>query len=176
MSLLIEKAKYFAELKHAGQVRKYNGAPYTTHLQDVADIVASVPHTDEMVAAAWLHDVVEDTPTSLKEVEDNFGSLVAQYVEMLTDVSKPGDGNRKFRKELDRQHLAKAVPQAKTIKLADLINNSEDILGHAKTNKEAKAFAKVFIAEKNLLLEVLSEGDSTLYAKAKAIVGDTNVS
>ena len=163
MSLLIEKAKYFAELKHAGQVRKYNGAPYTTHLQDVANIVASVPHTDEMVAAAWLHDVVEDTPTSLKEIEDNFGSLVAQYVEMLTDVSKPGDGNRKFRKELDRQHLAKA-------------NNSEDILGHAKTNKEAKAFAKVFIAEKNLLLEVLSEGDSTLYAKAKAIVGDTNVS
>ena len=47
---------------------------------------------------------------------------MAYLVDCLTDVSKPSDGNRAVRKEIDRQHLAKASPKAKTIKLADLID------------------------------------------------------
>ena len=83
---------------------------------------------------------------------------------MLTDVSRPEDGNRAARKTLDREHIAKASPQAKTIKIADLIDNSRSIMAHDPQ------FARVYLAEKRLLLDVLTEGDPTLYAMARRIV------
>ena len=67
---------------------------------------------------------------------------MAELVDDLTDVSKPQDGNRATRKELDRQHTAKASPDAKTIKLADLISNSRSIM------KDDPNFAKVYMKEK----------------------------
>lgn len=73
-------------------------------------------------------------------------------------------GNRKVRKEVDRQHIAKASPRAKTIKLADLIHNTENIVANDK------GFAKVYLAEKRLLLEVLTEGDVTLWNRAKNLL------
>lgn len=114
---------------------------------------------------ALMHDCVEDTECSFSDIEDVFGSEVAfLLVGWLTDTSLPGMGNRAKRKEIDRKHTAKAPPQAKTIKLADLISNSRSILEYDKN------FAKVYIKEKELLLEVLTEGDATLYAQAKDIV------
>ena len=81
----------------------------------------------EVQAAALLHDVVEDTPVSIKDIEDVFGPRVAALVGDLTDVSKPEDGNRAT-KGADRQHTAKASPDAKTVKLADLISNGKSII------------------------------------------------
>lgn len=114
-----------------------------------------------MICAAWLHDTVEDTPATLDEVERVFGFEVAALVEMLTDVSKPSDGNRAVRKAIDREHTAKASPQAKTIKLADLIDNTRSITEHDPK------FAAVYLAEKALLLEVLRDGDATLLEIAR---------
>lgn len=166
MSPLERAAKEFATQRHGeiNQVRKYTGEPYICHPASVVKIVRSVPHTDEMIAAAWLHDTIEDTETSLIEIIDNFGHAVGSLVENLTDISKPEQGNRKFRKALDRAHTAKASPQAKTIKLADLIDNSASIMKHDKK------FAEVYLKEKALLLEVLTEGDQTLWNRAKEIV------
>ena len=166
MSDLERKAKEFAAKRHEaeGQVRKYTGEPYICHPAAVVEIVRSVPHTAEMIAAAWLHDTVEDTKTTLEEIKDNFGVQVSMFVEMLTDVSKKSDGNRKKRKGIDRQHTAKAMPPAKTIKLADLIDNSASIV------ELDPSFAKVYLAEKKLLLEVLVEGDKTLWHRANDIV------
>ena len=82
----------------------------------------------------------------------------------LTDVSKPEDGNRAVRKEIDRQHTAQASPQAKTIKLADLISNTVSIVEHDPK------FARIYLKEKALLLEVLTEGDPTLYAMATKLL------
>ena len=159
---LIEKATIFATKAHESidQRRKYTEKPYIVHPAEVASIVTSVPHTKEMIAAAWLHDVVEDTPITLDEIYAEFGKKVGDLVEMLTDISKPEDGNRKVRKELDRQHTAKASPEGKTIKLADLISNTSSIVKHDPN------FAKVYLREKRLLLEVLKEGDETLWNKA----------
>jgi len=81
-------------------------------------------------------------------------------VEQLTDISGPSDGNRTTRKEIDRQHTSKSYPDAKTIKLADLIDNQFSIV------KRDPNFAKVYLKEKGLLLEVLKEGDKTLYNMA----------
>ncbi|MDX2476962.1 MAG: HD domain-containing protein, partial [Gammaproteobacteria bacterium] len=129
---LVEKAKQFATTAHKriNHLRKYNNQPYAVHLSSVAGIVASVTDDEEMIAAAWLHDVVEDTPATLYDVEKEFGKDVAELVENLTDISMPGDGNRQLRKLLDRQHIAAASERSKTIKLADLIDNANVITRH----------------------------------------------
>lgn len=159
---IIEKALIFAVNAHnaVGQRRKYTNEPYFLHSVAVARIVSKVPHTDEMLAAALLHDTVEDTNVTLIDIERNFGNKVASLVECLTDVSKLEDGNRKIRKAIDREHTARASAQAKTIKLADLIENTHSIVAHDSD------FAKVYLAEKALLLEVLRDGDATLWAMA----------
>lgn len=163
MPTLEQRARDFAASYHAGQVRKYTGEPYINHPAAVAELVRSVPHTEEMLAAAWLHDTLEDTAATAVQIEDEFGFEVLELVSYLTDVSGPADGNREQRKALDRAHTADGPVAAKTVKLADLIDNSKSIL------TRDPGFAKVYLAEKRLLLEVLREGDSTLWEMAYAI-------
>jgi len=160
------RATDFSTRHHAavGQKRKYTGDDYISHPLAVAELVRSVRHTEVMLCAAVLHDVVEDTEATLDDVERIFGHEVACLVEMLTDVSKKSDGNRSARKAIDRGHTAKASADAKTIKLADLIDNTRSIVEH-----DAK-FAKVYLAEKALLLDVLRDGDETLWEQANEIV------
>ncbi len=167
---VVDRALNFASNAHADQVRKYSGEPYIVHPIAVAEIVSSIPHDNNMLAAALLHDVVEDCPVSLEEIESEFGEDIASLVENLSDVSKPEDGNRKFRKAMDREHSAKASPRAASIKLADLIHNAEDIA------KNDPSFAKVFMAEKKLLLGVLGHGDASLHRRASSIVSDFEAS
>ena len=161
---MITKALAFASKAHEGQQRKYTGEPYITHPIAVAEIVKIVTDDETMLCAALLHDTVEDTAVTLEQVEAEFGAQVAHYVEMLSDVSTPDDGNRAARKALDRAHTAQAHPDAKTIKLADLIHNSSSI-----TQYDEK-FAAIYMAEKRLLLEVLVEGHRELYEMAVGIV------
>lgn len=164
----LRRAYEFADAAHSAvkQLRKYSGEPYIVHPAEVASIVATVPHTEEMLIAALLHDTLEDTEVSPEQIEAEFGAEVLLLVEALTDVSKPEDGNRKVRKEKDRQHTKQGPPAAKTIKLADLISNARSIIPNDP------AFAKLFIAEKKALLEVLTAGDPTLFAQASQIVAD----
>lgn len=163
---IVQRARIFSIAAHeaVGQKRKYTGEPYYHHPADVAMTVYSVYGTNEMVAAAYLHDCVEDTNVSHLVIEREFGPVVAEYVSGLTDISMPQDGNRSVRKAIDRAHTAMQSPACKTIKLADLISNSKSICEHDKD------FAKVYIKEKELLLEVLKEGDQTLWNQANEIV------
>jgi hypothetical protein len=165
MSRLVDRAARFAANAHrsAGHRRKYTGDPYAVHLEAVAGLVASVTGDEETIASAWLHDVVEDTPVTAADVRKRFGGGVAKLVTELTDVSRPGDGNREARKASDRDHLAGASPRAKTVKLADLIDNCRDI-----TANDPK-FARVYIEEMGRLLEVLAEGEKKLYGQARAV-------
>lgn len=82
---------------------------------------------------------------------------------MLTYVRQPSDGNRAARKAIDRAHTAQESAEVKTIKLANLIDNSHCIVARDPD------FAKVYLAEKAALLEVLGEGegDPTLFAMAQ---------
>lgn len=159
---LVAHAREFAVATHRriDHVRKYSGQPYDVHLKAVAELVAEVSDDPETIAAAWLHDAVEDTPATLGDIERELGVGVARLVEELTDVSKPGDGNRARRKELDRLHLAGASPRAQTVKLADLIDNAIDITHHDPR------FAVRFLAEAEALVAVLGEGDPRLLERA----------
>ncbi|MBU1248091.1 MAG: HD domain-containing protein [Proteobacteria bacterium] len=164
MQDLLNRAEHFATWLHAGQVRKYTGEPYINHPLSVAELVATVTDDEEMLVAAVLHDTVEDTQATLAGVEDIFGPRVAALVKDLTDVSKPEDGNRAVRKAIDRAHTALASPKAKTIKLADLIDNTATITQHDPE------FARVYMQEMKLLLGVLWEGDSRLHKTATSLV------
>lgn len=163
---VIEKARVFATAAHAAaaQLRKYTMEPYIVHPREVAGIVLQHGGSDEMVAAAWLHDVVEDTGVTLETIREEFGDEVATLVGWLTDVSRPEQGNRATRKAIDRAHTAAAPADAQTIKLCDLISNCTSIKEHDE------AFAKVYFEEKRLLLEVLTKGNPILLARAKALV------
>jgi len=112
MTDLIGRARQFASDAHrnVGQLRKYSGQPYEEHLRSVAEMVSAVADDPEMIAAAWLHDVVEDTPTTIEDIERAFGPGLRELVDALTDVSRPHEGNRAARKALDRKHLAEPLP------------------------------------------------------------------
>ena len=117
---IVTKALEFAAEAHEGQKRKYTGEPYINHPIAVCELVKTVDHNEYMLAAALLHDTVEDTATTIDDIKREFGDIVYIFVNWLTDVSKPEDGNRATRKELDRQHLKFGPPPIHTIKLADL--------------------------------------------------------
>jgi len=131
----------------------------------VSELVASVGGTEAMVAAALLHDVLEDTEVTVDVLEELFGSEVADLVLWLTDISKPEDGNRSTRKALDRQHSAAAPAAAQTIKVADLISNTRTIV------EFDPGFARTYLEEKRLLLEVLTRANPALLDQAKNQIG-----
>jgi (p)ppGpp synthase/HD superfamily hydrolase len=162
---MLDEVLKFATAAHGDQKRKYTNDPYIVHPIAVSEIVKTVAHTDEMVAAALLHDVVEDTDVTLDQIKDKFGSKVAELVGWLTDISRPEDGNRKTRKAIDRDHNARAPAEAQTIKVADLIHNTQSIEKHDPN------FWKVYKEEKIKLLSVLTEADQTLVRIAQQQVG-----
>lgn len=167
MNIAIQ-AKFFAAGAHAaiGQKRKYVNEDYIEHPSRVAALVEHVLPFPNVIAAAWLHDVVEDTEVTLKQIRYLFGFEIEDLVEQLTDVSQRSDGNRAVRRAIDLEHTSRASPDAKTIKLADLIDNTSSITEHDPD------FAKVYMAEKRDLLGVLTEGHPALFKRAKQLVDD----
>jgi (p)ppGpp synthase/HD superfamily hydrolase len=164
-SSVIPRADAFASAAHAAvkQVRKYTGEPYINHPREVAAVLREYGASYDWIAAALLHDVVEDVGEHmLPVIRAEFGDIIADLVDELSDKSRPEDGNREKRKAIDRANLAKASPAAQTIKLADLINNTSSIVKHDKE------FARVYLKEKRLLLEVLTRGLPQLYQRAWA--------
>lgn len=154
---IVLPARDFAREIHKSQVRKYTGEPYFSHLEEVAMLVAQHGGTPEMIAAAYLHDCVEDQGVDPAELSVRFGPKVQQYVVELTDVSRPSDGNREVRKRLDRLHTASISPEAKSIKCADLTSNTASIV------ERDPEFAKVYLEEKRLLLQ-FALGDASIPA------------
>ena len=164
MSNLVKRAELFAKEAHGDQTRKYTGEPYVVHTREVAEIVASVNATPEMIAAAHLHDVLEDTPTTLQEVQGAFGERVALLVNELSDQIPLAAGNRKKRKRLESDRLADCDSEVQTIKLADIISNTASI------RKHDPGFARVYLEEMRYLVSRLTKGHLYLRRKAEMIV------
>lgn len=145
---------------HEGQVRKYTGLPYINHPMAVMFILAKMKLPVELLQAALLHDVIEDCGATAQDLLDKgFTSKVVGMVVELSDVSVPSDGNRATRKSIDREYLSKASDDSKTVKLADIIDNTRSIVEHDKK------FARVYLQECMLLMEVLKGGDESLYKR-----------
>ncbi len=158
-----QEALEFARLAHGEQKRKFTNEPYIEHPKRVAEMVKQVPHTDAMICAAYLHDVVEDTPVKLEEIEGKFGREVAGLVHELTDEFMKEaypQLNRKTRKKKEVERQAGMSVQAKTIKLADVIDNTRDII------KNDKDFSVKYIPEMLALVEALQGGNFQLMIQA----------
>ena len=160
----IKDAMEFSRNAHGNQLRKWIGTPYYLHPLEVAELVASVGGSRDAQIAALLHDVVEDTEYTIEKITHIFGFVVGYLVSQVTDVSNPEDGNRVVRKKMDRDHLSKASPEAQTVKLADLISNTQSILTFNPN------FAKVYLVEKRELLGVLTKGNQDLQDMAWKIL------
>lgn len=165
---LIQKASLFAEVAHSavGQLRPTltnPNVPYIVHPREVACIVLDADNvTDEMIAAALLHDVLEDTQVSYALIDRHFGEIVASYVHELTDrYTHEGfpDLNRETRKELEARRFVSVSPGAKTIKLADGLSNTPSIA------ENRASFLPIYGKEKRRLLESLRGGDERLWKR-----------
>lgn len=156
---------------HGDQKRKYTGDPYIVHPISVAEIVSTHGGDDAMVYAALLHDVLEDTPVTSTELliklhyilnpamALDVHSLVVDLTDVYTKENFP-NLNRKTRKLLEAQRLGKAQGRAQTVKYADLIDNGFSITEHDP------GFAKVYLKEKQDLLDNMKDGDPILFHQA----------
>ncbi|RZJ58770.1 MAG: HD domain-containing protein [Flavobacterium sp.] len=171
MEEILLKVRDFADKAHGTQMRKYTPERYIVHPVRVMETVRSYSNKLPMLAAALLHDVLEDTPVSqeemlrfLKEVmtlEDAEETL--RLVIEMTDVFIKEDYpklNRKHRKQKEAERIAETSPDAQTIKYADILDNC------SKIAVLSPGFAPKYLRECLAILNVTDKGDQLLYAKA----------
>ena len=122
MNDLISRAERFARVRHEGQFRKGKAQePYTIHLEEVAALVGRWSGSERAIAAAWLHDTVEDCPpTSLTELETLFSKEVADIVAELTDNKTLPKASRKEQQIINAPRKS---DEASLVKLADKTSN-----------------------------------------------------
>jgi GTP pyrophosphokinase len=145
---VIERAYYYADAAHEGKLRK-SGEPYIIHPVAVAHILADMQLDPDTLAAALLHDVVEDTPVETEDIEREFGPRIAHLVEGVTKLSRlpwsGGDDEDRATKEQERQaeslrkmFLAMVDDVGVVlIKLADRLHNMRT-LGHLSPEKQQR--------------------------------------
>jgi (p)ppGpp synthase/HD superfamily hydrolase len=160
MNDIVKRARTVAAFLHANHQRKWTKEPYFVHLEEVANILSDIGADPEVIAAGYLHDSIEDVGATFEMIQEHFGTRVATLVNEVTDKSTKSDGNRATRKKKDREALAKVSPDGQTIKLADLLSNTKDIV------KNDPEFAKVYLDEKAALLPLLNRGHSGLWEEA----------
>ena len=153
VSTTINHARDFAIAKHNGQVRKHDGRPYIVHLDGVANVLNEYGYkSDDILAAAFLHDTIEKSDTSIEEISERFGETVAELVYWLTDLEKGSRGSRAIQ---SAWRLSRAPWDAKLIKLADIIDNGTAIVSHNP------AFGPTFLDEKRLCLKKMAEVETS---------------
>jgi hypothetical protein len=163
MGDLIKSAKQFAmsNSRRISASRSPALQDVPSHLKSVAQIVASVSHDEATIAAAWLHDVVGDTGITIGDVERRFGTEVAKLVGELTVVNLAEGDHRSPNIDFAKKHFATVSAEAKTVKLADLIDTCNDLLKGDPTALKASAL------QAQELIPALEGGDTRLLAKLK---------
>lgn len=141
---LVKKARAFALEAHGDQM--YGTKPYEYHLQRVADLCS--PMGPQYVALAWLHDVVEDTAASFRDVEEAFDDGIAWMVGVVTDQAHPERGERKRLTYKALAALPKELPlwgeidfpYCLAVKVADRLANIRHCASHPSSKKLLKMY------------------------------------
>jgi len=160
---LEEQALEFAKEAHGEQRRKYSDELFIEHPKRVAEWVRTIPHTPEMICAAYLHDVVDNTPVTIQSIKRIFGNKIGKLVEELTTEfikQKYPRMNRRWRKEKEAIRQQEISAEAKSIRLAEIIDNTPSISQHDPI------FAKQYIPEMETLVEALQGGNFKLLMQA----------
>ena len=166
----IKYAKEYFRKAHNSikQKRKYSGEPYWVHTEAVAQLVWNATHDENLTIAALGHDTLEDVAPLNHQYDEyimlkEFGEVITNLVKELTNVYTKKtypNLNRKQRKHLEHKRLSEISDDAKTIKLADMIDN---VCGIAEQDSD---FGRIFLLEKSQVLFGLKGGNSILYNKA----------
>jgi guanosine-3',5'-bis(diphosphate) 3'-pyrophosphohydrolase len=130
MTLKLERALRRAALCHRDQSRRGNGVPYFQHAVAVAMILDRLGFSEDVVVAGLLHDVVEDTPTTLDELEREFGPQVAETVRLCSETKTDAEGRKRPWLDRKRDHievLDGAPVSARAVVLADKLHNLRSI-------------------------------------------------
>jgi (p)ppGpp synthase/HD superfamily hydrolase len=122
---LTQAAIDFASERHAGQRRGGDQAPYVVHPLEAASLLERSNYPDQVVAAAVLHDVLEDTPTDRAELEERFGPEVAALVETVSD--DPSIDDEDERRDEVRERVRRADDYAAAIYAADKISKTREL-------------------------------------------------
>src|SRR5215510_6877903 len=136
---LLRRAYVFSALEHKGQVR-HSGEPYLVHPLEVASILADMRLDPVAIAAGLLHDVVEDTLTTIEKIQEHFGPEVAHVVEGVTKISAiPFSSSEERQAENFRKMLLAMVDDIRVIlvKLADRLHNMRT-LSHLPEDRQIK--------------------------------------
>ena len=123
---LLDRAIIFAVQAHAGTERRGKGFPYIIHPMEAMEIVATMTTDQELLAAAVLHDTVEDTEVTLEELRKTFGDKIASLVEQESEERPDGVSDEESwhdRKQAAIDGLAKASREAKIVALGDKLSN-----------------------------------------------------
>ncbi len=143
---LIQRAFTVAEKYHEGQKRK-SGDPYITHPVAVATILAEMGMAGSTLAAALLHDTVEDTPYTLTELERDFGSEITMLVDGVTKLDKVEFGAAAQAETVRKMVIAMAKDiRVLVIKLADRLHNARTwrFVSAASSGKKARETLDIF--------------------------------
>ena len=127
---LLDRAILFAVKAHAGTERRGKGFPYIVHPMEAVEIVATLTSDQELLAAAILHDVVEDTPVTAEELRAEFGDRIASLVVAESDVMIEGvseEDSWHARKQAAIDRLAAASHDAKIVAMGDKLSNMRAI-------------------------------------------------
>jgi (p)ppGpp synthase/HD superfamily hydrolase len=153
MSPLVASAYELASDAHEGQRRKDDGSPYISHPITVAEVLRNAGFRDQVIAAALLHDVVEDTELSTEEVAERFCDEVAELVAALSDDPRIEDFEERKREHRDQVEEAGAAAVA--IYIADKLSNLTDLRGVYA--EEGEPVASRFAAPLDVRVELWRE-------------------
>ena len=168
MEPILEKIKDFADQAHGEQMRRYSNDRYIVHPVRVMETCRAFTNDTAVLAAALLHDVLEDTPITAEELKSFLLTVMkpgqaertVHIVKELTDVftkSRYPHYNRRKRKRKEADRLEKTSGEAHTIKYADIIDNAPE------TSEKDPDFAKTFLFEYKELLKRITKGEQQLY-------------
>jgi (p)ppGpp synthase/HD superfamily hydrolase len=124
------KAMHFATARHAGQLRKDNITPFISHPLSVSIILSNYTKNKDLLAAAVLHDVLEDTDTSYSELEDAFGKKISEIVKECSESNK--SLSWEARKKETFQKIRTLSTSAAKVKLADILHNMYETVEQGK--------------------------------------------
>lgn len=127
---LLDRAIIFAVHAHAGTERRGKGYPYIVHPMEAVEIVATMTADQELLAAAALHDTVEDTDVTVEQLKAEFGERIASLVADESDVMPEGmteEASWHQRKQAAIDRLSKASHEAKMVALGDKLSNMRAI-------------------------------------------------
>ena len=121
---IVTKAKEFASHAHKNHVRKdKDKTPYIYHVEETAENVRKSGGNEREIAAAWLHDTVEDTPTTIEDILREFGDEICDIVEGVTDLPEWNNLSMHERKTEQAERILNASNSIKRVKLSDQASN-----------------------------------------------------